>query len=64
MIKSIFTRYIVAFMSIIIVSFAILAFIVGSMITTYSNDEKKSINALRKCRPWLNRQCLGISPLQ
>lgn len=43
MIKSIFTRYIVAFMSIIIVSFAILAFIVGSMITTYSNDEKKAI---------------------
>ncbi len=45
MIKSIFTRYIVAFMSIIIVSFAILAFIVGSMITAYSNDEKKAITS-------------------
>ena len=43
MFKSIFTRYIAAFMCIIIVSFAVLAFIVGSMITSYSNDEKRVI---------------------
>ena len=43
MFKSIFTQYIAAFMSIIIVSFAILAFIVGSMVASHSLTERKSI---------------------
>ena len=45
MFKSIFTRYIAAFMTIIIVSFAVLAVIVGSMITAYSVDEKMATTA-------------------
>lgn len=43
MFKSIFTKYIAAFMTIIIVSFAVLALIVGSMITSYSIDERRAI---------------------
>lgn len=43
MFKSIFTKYIAAFMTIIIVSFAILAFIVGSLTASYSLNERKSI---------------------
>ena len=43
MFKSIFTKYIAAFMTIIIVSFAILAFIAGSLITSYSEDERISV---------------------
>ena len=45
MFKSIFTQYIAAFMSIIIVSFAVLAFIVGSMAASHSVTERKSITA-------------------
>ncbi len=43
MFKSIFTKYIVAFMTIIIVSFAILAFIIGAMITSNSMEERHNI---------------------
>ena len=43
MFKSIFTKYIAAFMSIIIVSFAVLAFIVGSMAVSHSVRERESI---------------------
>ncbi|MBR5314955.1 MAG: HAMP domain-containing histidine kinase [Clostridia bacterium] len=45
MIKSIFTRYLAAFMSIIIISFAILAVAVSSMVTSHSMNERKSITA-------------------
>ncbi len=45
MFKSIFIKYIAAFMTIIIVSFAVLAVIVGSMITSHSVDERKSITS-------------------
>lgn len=41
--KSIFFKYIAAFMSLIIVSFALLAFIVGSMIAQHSLTERKTI---------------------
>ena len=43
MTRSIFTKYIAAFMTIIIVSFAVLSVIVGSMITSYSFGERDSI---------------------
>lgn len=45
MFKSIFTKYIAAFMTIIIVSFAVLAVIVGSMIRSYSTEERKAVTA-------------------
>lgn len=43
MFKSIFTRYIAAFMTIIIVSFAILAIIVRSLTAAHSTEERKAI---------------------
>ncbi len=43
MFKSIFTRYIAAFMSIIVISFAVLAVVVGSIVATHSMNERKSI---------------------
>ena len=42
MFKSIFSKYISAFMTIIIVSFATVSAISGAMITAYSNTEKKN----------------------
>ncbi len=45
MFKSIFTKYIAAFMSIIFFSFALLAFIVGSMVASHSFNERKTITA-------------------
>ncbi|MBE6642133.1 MAG: HAMP domain-containing histidine kinase [Ruminococcaceae bacterium] len=43
MLKSIFTRYIAAFMTIIVVSFAVLAILVGTMISSHSIDEKRTV---------------------
>ena len=43
MFKSIFTKYITAFMLITLVSFLLLALIMGSLITNYSSDAKKAL---------------------
>ncbi len=43
MFKSISTKFIIAVMTIIVISFAVLAFIVGSTITSYSVEERKAV---------------------
>lgn len=43
MFKSISTKFIITVMTIIIISFAVLAFIVGSTIASYSVDERKTV---------------------
>ena len=43
MFKSVFTKYITAFMLIIIISFTILASIISSMVTSYSNENTQDL---------------------
>ncbi len=63
MFRSLFTKYITAFMLIIVVSFTILAAIVGSLLVNFSTDSKRATvsNAASTVRFYLEKEYPGSS---